>query len=129
MSLDSVDPATFAAMGDTKVPLSVVLDGIEVAAKAGFAPVKLNAVVQRGVNDDGIVDLARYAREGGHILRFIEYMDVGSSNGWTSGDVVPASEILGAHRRCLPDPHSWRRAVPVRSPSDGATKTGAARSE
>ena len=95
VSLDSVDPATFAAMGDTKVPLSVVLEGIEVAAKTGFAPVKLNAVVQRGVNDDGIVDLARYAREGGHILRFIEYMDVGSSNGWTSGDVVPASEILG----------------------------------
>jgi cyclic pyranopterin phosphate synthase len=94
VSLDSVDPATFAAMADTKVPLSVVLNGIDVAVREGFTGIKLNAVVQRGVNDDGILDLAQYARDGGHVLRFIEYMDVGSSNGWTSDDVVPASEIL-----------------------------------
>jgi cyclic pyranopterin phosphate synthase len=94
VSLDSVDPATFATMADTKVPLSTVLDGITAAVEAGFGPIKLNAVVQRGVNDDGIVELAKYARDGGHVLRFIEYMDVGSSNGWTSSDVVPAAEII-----------------------------------
>jgi cyclic pyranopterin phosphate synthase len=94
VSLDSVDPTTFAAMADTKVPLSVVLNGIEGAVRAGFTRIKLNAVVQRGVNDDGVLDLARYARDGGHVLRFIEYMDVGSSNGWTSDEVVPAAEIL-----------------------------------
>jgi cyclic pyranopterin phosphate synthase len=94
VSLDSVNPETFALMADTKVALSVVLEGIDAAVEAGFSPVKLNAVIQRGVNDDGIVDLASYARAGGHVLRFIEYMDVGSTNGWTSGDVVPAAEIV-----------------------------------
>jgi len=94
VSLDSVDAVTFASMADTKIPLSTVLDGIGAAVEAGFAPIKLNAVVQRGVNDEGIVDLASYARDAGHILRFIEYMDVGSSNGWTSSEVVPASEIV-----------------------------------
>ena len=102
VSLDSVDPATFAAMADTKVPLSTVLDGIAAAADAGFGPIKLNAVVQRGVNDDGIVELAKYARDGGHVLRFIEYMDVGSSNGWTSSDVVPAAEIIARVNAVFP---------------------------
>ena len=102
VSLDSVDPATFAAMADTRIPLSTVLDGIAAAADAGFGPIKLNAVVKRGVNDDGIVDLARYARDGGHILRFIEYMDVGSSNGWASRDVVPAAEMLARVHAVFP---------------------------
>ena len=102
VSLDSVDPATFATMADTKVPLSTVLDGITAAVEAGFGPIKLNAVVQRGVNDDGIVELAKYARDGGHVLRFIEYMDVGSSNGWTSSDVVPAAEIIARVNAVFP---------------------------
>ena len=79
-----------------------LLDGIAAAADAGFGPIKLNAVVKRGVNDDGIVDLARYARDGGHILRFIEYMDVGSSNGWASRDVVPAAEMLARVHAVFP---------------------------
>jgi cyclic pyranopterin phosphate synthase len=94
ISLDSVDEATFRRMADAPIPLGRVLDGIAAAQEAGFAPVKLNAVVQRGVNDDGIVALAAYAREHGHIARFIEYMDVGTTNGWRLDDVVPAAEIV-----------------------------------
>jgi cyclic pyranopterin phosphate synthase len=94
VSLDSVDPLVFAAMGDTKIPLSQVLDGIAAAAAAGLAPVKLNAVIQRGVNDAGLLDLVDYARDHGHILRLIEFMDVGTSNDWRRDDVVPAAEII-----------------------------------
>jgi cyclic pyranopterin phosphate synthase len=102
VSLDSVDPATFQAMADTKISLATVLDGIAAAAAAGLAPIKLNAVVRRGVNDDGVLDLAEYARLHGYVLRFIEYMDVGTSNGWTSGDVVPAAELVARIGRIFP---------------------------
>jgi cyclic pyranopterin phosphate synthase len=94
VSLDSIDPDTFAAMSDSKASLSAVLDGISAATAAGLSPVKLNAVVQRGVNDRGLLDLAAYARDNGLVLRFIEYMDVGSTNGWRVDDVVPAAEIV-----------------------------------
>ena len=94
VSLDSVDPAVFAATADTRVPLRQVLDGIAAAAAAGFAPVKLNAVVKRGVNDAGMLDLVAYARAHGHVLRFIEFMDVGTTNGWRLDDVVPAAELV-----------------------------------
>jgi cyclic pyranopterin phosphate synthase len=94
VSLDSVDPAVFTAMADTKVPLGQVLDGIAAAAAAGLTPVKLNAVVQRGVNDAGLLDLVDYARDNGHILRLIEFMDVGTSNHWQRAEVVPATEII-----------------------------------
>jgi cyclic pyranopterin phosphate synthase len=94
VSLDSLEPEIFAALGDTKVPLQQVLDGIAAAADAGLGPVKLNAVLRRGVNDDGMLDLVGFAREGGHVLRFIEYMDVGSTNGWNLSEVVPAAEVL-----------------------------------
>ncbi len=94
VSLDSLDPQVFRAMSDTRVPLSAVLQGIAAARKAGLGPVKLNAVVRRGVNDAGLLDLVDYARGGGHVLRFIEYMDVGSTNGWLGEDVVPAAELL-----------------------------------
>ena len=93
VSLDSLDPATFAAMADTKIPLRSVLEGIETAVRVGLAPVKVNAVVRRGVNDGEVVDLARYGREHGLVVRFIEYMDVGSTNGWCSEDVVPSAEL------------------------------------
>ena len=73
-----------------------VLAGIEAAEKAGFAPMKINSVVQKGVNDHTIVDLARYFKDRGHIVRFIEYMDVGTLNGWRMDDVVSAEEILAA---------------------------------
>jgi cyclic pyranopterin phosphate synthase len=93
VSLDSLDDDVFRAMNDVDFPVSKVLDGIEAAAAAGL-PVKVNAVVKRGLNDDGILPLARYFREQGHTLRFIEYMDVGATNGWRLDDVVPAAEIV-----------------------------------
>ncbi len=92
VSLDSVDPDVFARMSDTRIPLDTVLNGIRVAAETGFA-VKINTVVQRGVNDAGLLDLVAFARAGGHTLRFIEYMDVGTSNGWLLDEVVPAAEL------------------------------------
>ena len=93
VSLDAIDPATFRQMADTAVPVGQVLEGIAAAAAAGLGPVKINTVVQRGVNESQIVPLVAYAREHGHIARFIEYMDVGATNGWGRGDVVPAEEI------------------------------------
>ncbi len=93
VSLDSLDDATFKAMNDVDFPVGKVLDWIEAAAEGGFHPVKVNAVVKRGVNDHDILPMARYFREKGHILRFIEYMDVGATNGWRMDDVVSAKEI------------------------------------
>jgi len=98
VSLDSLDEATFRAMNDADFPVEKVLDGIAAAADAGFAPVKINMVVKRGVNDQQIVEAARHWRThgkpGGHILRFIEFMDVGSTNGWRMDDVIPSAEIV-----------------------------------
>jgi len=94
VSLDSIDPAMFAAMADTRLALATVLDGIAAAAAAGLTPVKLNAVVRRGRNDDGILELAEFARSHGHVLRFIEYMDVGDTNKWVLDDVVPSAEVI-----------------------------------
>ncbi len=93
VSLDSLDDATFRAMNDVGFPVSRVLDGIAAASAAGLK-VKVNAVVKRGVNDHQIVALARHFRDNGHILRFIEYMDVGATNGWRLDDVVSAAEIV-----------------------------------
>ena len=93
VSLDSLDDATFRTMNDMDFPVERVLDGIDAAAAAGL-PVKVNAVVKRGLNDDGILELARYFRGTPHVLRFIEYMDVGHTNGWRMDDVVPAAEIV-----------------------------------
>jgi cyclic pyranopterin phosphate synthase len=93
VSLDSLDDATFRAMNDVDFPVARVLEGIEAASEAGL-PVKVNAVVKRGVNDDGIVEMARHFRRSSHTLRFIEFMDVGTTNGWRLDDVVPAAEIV-----------------------------------
>ena len=93
VSLDSLDDATFRAMNDVDFPVAQVLEGIEAAAAAGL-PVKVNVVVKRGLNDDGILELARHFRATPHTLRFIEYMDVGHTNGWRLDDVVPAAEIV-----------------------------------
>ena len=93
VSLDSVDDAQFRALNDVDFPVDRVLEGIDAAAAAGL-PVKVNAVVKRGVNDDGIVAIAERFRGTGHVLRFIEYMDVGHTNGWRLDDVVPADEIV-----------------------------------
>jgi GTP 3',8-cyclase len=95
VSLDSVDDADFRALNDVDFPVQKVLDGIDAAAAAGL-PVKVNAVVKRGANDDGIVALAEQFRGTGHTLRFIEYMDVGHTNGWRLDDVVSSDEIVAA---------------------------------
>jgi len=94
VSLDSLDDAVFKCMNDVEFPVARVLAGIEAAAAAGLAPVKVNMVVRRGLNEQSILPMARYFREQGHTLRFIEYMDVGTSNGWRLADVVPAREIV-----------------------------------
>jgi cyclic pyranopterin phosphate synthase len=94
VSLDSLDPEQFARLGDTKVPLRQVLRGIEAARAAGLGPVKLNTVLQRGVNDGGLLDLVAFARDGGHVLRVIEYMDVGTTNGWRLEQTVPSAEVV-----------------------------------
>ncbi len=94
VSLDSLDAKVFAAMNDVDFPVSDVLAGIEAAATVGLTPVKVNMVVKRGVNSGGILPMAEHFRGTGHIVRFIEFMDVGMSNGWRLDDVVPAQEIL-----------------------------------
>ncbi|MEO8202396.1 MAG: GTP 3',8-cyclase MoaA [Betaproteobacteria bacterium] len=94
VSLDSLDDATFKAMNDADFPVAKVLEGIDAAAAAGLAPVKVNMVVKRGVNDGQVLDMARHFRGTGHIVRFIEFMDVGSTNGWRMDDVIPSAEIV-----------------------------------
>jgi cyclic pyranopterin phosphate synthase len=102
VSLDSLDDNVFKAMNDVDVPVERVLAGIESAAAAGLAPVKVNMVVKRGVNEESILPMARYFRESGHILRFIEYMDVGHTNGWRLDEVVPAEKIVATIHDELP---------------------------
>ena len=94
VSLDSLDDTIFRAMNDVDFPVADVLRGIDAAVDAGFDPVKINMVVKRGVNDDGVVPMAQRFKGSGHIVRFIEFMDVGSSNGWRMDDVVPSAEIV-----------------------------------
>lgn len=96
VSLDSLDEGVFAAMNDVDFPVARVLEGIEAAAAAGLNPIKVNMVVKRGVNDDHILDMAGHFRGSGHIVRFIEFMDVGSSNGWRMDDVVPSADVVAA---------------------------------
>jgi cyclic pyranopterin phosphate synthase len=94
VSLDSLDDRVFGAMNDVDFPVARVLDGIQAAQEAGLAPVKVNMVVKRGVNEDSLLPMAEHFRGTGIVVRFIEYMDVGHSNGWRMDDVVPAAEIL-----------------------------------
>jgi cyclic pyranopterin phosphate synthase len=94
VSLDSLDNDVFKAMNDVNFPVEKVLAGIEAAHAAGLGPIKINVVVKRGVNDHTISEMARFFRGTPYILRFIEYMDVGHSNGWRLDDVVPAAEII-----------------------------------
>ena len=93
VSLDTLRPERLRAISDTDLPFSTILEGLAAARAAGFGPLKLNCVLQRGVNDDEILALAAYAREQRHTLRFIEFMDVGKTNGWQLDSVVPAAEV------------------------------------
>ncbi len=102
VSLDSLDDATFRRMNDVNFPVQRVLDGIAAAEAAGLAPVKVNMVVRRGMNETSVLPMARAFRGTGRILRFIEYMDVGTSNGWRLDDVIPAREVVAAIDREFP---------------------------
>ena len=94
VSLDSLDDDVFRRMNDVDFPVGRVLDGIAAAEAAGLAPIKINMVVRRGMNEESVLPMARFFAQRGHILRFIEYMDVGHSNGWRLDDVVPAERIV-----------------------------------
>jgi cyclic pyranopterin phosphate synthase len=96
VSLDALDDETFQRMNDVGFPVTHVLDGIAAAEAAGLGPIKVNAVIRRGLNEHAVLDLARHFRESGTTVRFIEYMDVGHSNGWRLDDVVPAAEVVAA---------------------------------
>jgi cyclic pyranopterin phosphate synthase len=102
VSLDSLDDETFRRMNGVDFPVAKVLDGIDAAVEAGLGPVKVNVVLKRGENDGGLLELAGWAREHGHILRFIEFMDVGTTNGWRLDDVVPAEEVVATISRAWP---------------------------
>lgn len=102
VSLDGLDDAVFRAMNDVDFPVASVLEGIQAAAAAGLAPIKVNMVVKRGVNDHEIVPMARHFKGSGQILRFIEFMDVGASNGWKMDDVVPSAEVVARIHAELP---------------------------
>ncbi len=102
VSLDSLDDATFRRMNGVDFPVTRVLDGIAAARAAGLEPIKVNMVVKKGENEDSIVPMARWARDEGLILRYIEYMDVGTANGWRLDDVVPAAKIVAAINAELP---------------------------
>ena len=117
VSLDSLDDEVFSRMNGRGYGTRKVLEGIEAAERAGFRPLKINCVVQRGVNDHTIVDLARYFKDRGHIVRFIEYMDVGNLNGWKQDHVAPADEIaarIDAEMPIEPIESSYRGEVAMR---------------
>ena len=94
VSLDALDDATFRQMNDVDFPVADVLRGIEVAQKVGLAPIKINMVVKRGTNDTEILPMAQYFRNSGTVLRFIEYMDVGATNGWRMDEVLPSAQVI-----------------------------------
>jgi len=102
VSLDSLDDQVFRALNGGRADVQQVLAGIEAAERAGFAPIKINTVIKRGINDRSVVDLARFCHDRGYVARFIEYMDVGNLNGWRLDDVVPAREIVEMIDATLP---------------------------
>jgi cyclic pyranopterin phosphate synthase len=128
VSLDSLDDATFRAINDADYPVARVLEGIDAAAAAGMAPIKINMVVKRGVNDGHVLAMAERWRGTGHIVRFIEYMDVGSTNGWRMDDVVPSAEIvrtIGEHYPLEPAEPNYTGEVAERwRYADGAGEIG-----
>ena len=128
VSLDSLDDTVFGAMNGVSFPVARVLQGIRRAQQVGLAPVKVNAVVKRGLNESSVLPLARYARDHGLILRLIEFMDVGQSNGWRLEDVVPAAELvemIDAEFPLVPEPPGYPGEVATRwRYRDGAGEVG-----
>ena len=117
VSLDSLDDAVFRAMSGADMPVTRVLDGIAAARAAGLAPLKVNMVVRRGRNEDSVIPMAAWAREEGIILRTIEFMDVGTANGWRMDDVVPFAEIVARLDAAFP-----LEALPPNYPGEVATR-------
>ncbi len=117
VSLDALDDATFERMNDVGFPVAAVLEGIDAAAEAGLGPIKVNAVIQRGVNEHAVLDMARHFKGTGHIVRFIEYMDVGTTNGWRLDDVVPAEEMISTIDEVFP-----LDAIPPNYPGEVANR-------
>jgi cyclic pyranopterin phosphate synthase len=117
VSLDAMDDETFQKMNDVGFPVATVLEAIDVAGEAGLGPIKVNAVIKRGVNEHAVVDMARHFRGTGHIVRFIEYMDVGNSNGWRLDDVVSADQMLDAIHAEFP-----LEAIPPNYPGEVANR-------
>ena len=128
VSLDAMDPTVFAALSGNRGDMADVLTGIDAAQAAGFAPIKLNCVVQRGVNDDQVLPLLEYARSHGHVLRFIEFMDVGTCNGWRRERVVPSEELrdrIHARSPLRPlDPHYRGEVASRYAFADGSGEIG-----
>lgn len=128
VSLDALDDQLFERMSDSRVSVRTVLRGIDEAARVGLAPVKVNMVVRKGMNDQQIIPMADYFRHSGHILRFIEFMDVGSTNGWNMREVMTGAEIvelIGAHHAVQPVAAGYRGEVAARwRYTDGAGEFG-----
>ena len=114
VSLDGLDDTVFRAMNDVDFPVAEVLAGIEAARAAGLGPIKVNMVVKRGTNEQEILPMARHFRATGIVLRFIEYMDVGATNGWRMDEVLPSSEVIRIIRQELP-------LVPLQANAEGET--------
>ena len=117
VSLDSLDDDVFARLNDVSFPVARVIEGIEAAVRAGLQPIKVNMVVRRGLNEGSVLPMARFAREGGYTLRFIEYMDVGHTNGWALEEVVPSAEIVSMIDVELP-----LEPLPAQYPGEVATR-------
>jgi len=117
VSLDSLDDEVFRRMNGADFPVARVLDGIDAARDAGLAPIKVNMVVRRGVNEESVLPVARWAREAGLTLRFIEFMDVGQTNGWRMDEVVPQAEILARVDAAMP-----LEALPAEYPGEVARR-------
>jgi cyclic pyranopterin phosphate synthase len=128
VSLDGLDDATFRAMNDVDFPVADVLDGIATAQAAGLGPIKVNMVVKRGTNDDQILPMARHFKGTGIVLRFIEYMDVGATNGWRMDEVLPSAEVVKRIHRELPlvqlDPSSPGETAERWGYADGTGEIG-----
>jgi cyclic pyranopterin phosphate synthase len=128
VSLDALDDAVFRRMNDADFSVAAVLAGLDEASRVGLGPVKVNMVVKRGLNDQEIVPMARHFRGSGHILRFIEYMDVGNSNGWRLDEVVPSSEVvarINALAPIVPIEHNYEGEVAQRwRYADGSGELG-----
>jgi cyclic pyranopterin phosphate synthase len=128
VSLDAIDDAIFRQMNDVDFPVADVLEGIDAAAAEGLLPVKVNMVVRRGVNDSQILPMAKHFRGTGHILRFIEFMDVGASNGWKMDEVLPSGEVIQRINAVFPlepiDPNYGGEVAERWRYQDGAGEVG-----